>query len=526
MTFQQGKRSYNRIPRRRLADQPKLDKIMALGKHLDSSFAQRFVDADAWKGLKDKIFCQEFEMGVKQVTEQAVIGVTSLVGGTAGKVFGLGMEIGTIARTLSGKDNNWGRKNPQVGEWVAINNGVEHVKQKVKQAIAIGGATMFQDAPLKEDADIEIGNVVSIGFYMHEGTVPGTKTVFNFSSANGNKPGQEERHLNELMVLDEERQATLNGNTVLARLKSIVLGKESVPVRYEDEIPVDPGSEVVYKGERFKIVECDGFTTRITNKSRTLNVDVMDLKRGRVKHTNSWNYAKNTDGGFSADSKAQLHMGQWVWLPPRHSTSQIYPAAKYELGVLRLINGAIGDGYYAMDGVRFQTVVGQIHPCPKKEQQWMGLQKAFLRFKIAAVKGIDVPRYKLGRDWVLQVLGVKTVGDSEPAKEKKTPDGPTENHPETSRLSGLGKILDVGQRNEQRSPVRPEDKAETKKTNLKVAKELQDSLEITQDSANKMVNDTRDPTKTRDMISNNNSQSNYVFGIVILCAAIYLISYT
>ena len=154
----------------------------------------------------------------------------------------------------------------------------------------------------------------------------------------------------------------------------------------------------------------------------------------------------------------------------------------------------------------------------------MGLQKAFLRFKIAAVKGIDVPRYKLGRDWVLQVLGVKTVGDSEPAKEKKTPDGPTENHPETARLSGFAKILDVGERNEQRN--RPEDKAEAKKTNLKVAKELQDSLEITQDSANKMVNDTRDPTKTRDMISNNTSQSHYVFGIVIFCAAIYLISYT
>jgi hypothetical protein len=285
---------------------------------------------------------------------------------------------------------------------------------------------------------------------------------------------------------------------------------------------VDEGSEVVYKGETFKIVECDGFTARITNKSRTVNVDVMDLKRGRVKHTNSWNYAKNTDGGFSADSKAQLHTGQWVWLQPRASTLRIYPGAKYELGVLRLINGAIGDGYYAMDGVRFQTVVGQIHPCPKKDQEWMGLQKAFLRFKIAAVKGIDTPRFKLGRDWVLQVLGVKTVGDSEPAKEKKTPDGPTENHPETNRLSGLAKILDVGQRNEQRN--RPEDKADTKKTNLKVAKELQDSLEISQDTANKMVNDTRDPETTE--IVENNSQSHYVFGIVILCAAIYLISYT
>ena len=523
MTFQQGKRSYNRIPRRRLGDQPKLDKIIALGKHLDSSFSQRFVDADAWKGLKDQIFGQEFEMGVKQVTEQAIIGVTSLAGGAVGKVFGLGMEIGAIARTISGKDPNWGRKNPNVGEWVAINNGVEHVKQTVTQAINIG-ATTFQDAPLKEDADILISRVVSIGFYMHEGTVPGTKTVFNFSTANGNKAGPDERHLNELMVLGEEQQATLNGNNVLARLKSIILGTATLPARNvfpdDDAVPVDVGSEVVYKGEIFEIVSCNGWMARITNKSRTLNVVVEDLKRGRVEHTNSWNYAKNTDGGFSADSKAQFHKGQWVWLSPRASTLRIYPAAKYELGVLRLINGAIGDGYYAMDGVRFQTVVSQIGPCPKKDQEWMGLQKAFLRFKISAVKGIDVPRYKLGRDFILSVLGVKTVGDSEPAKEKKTPDGPA------SRLSHLAKIFDVGHRNEQRWPARPEDKADAKKTNLKVAKELQDTLKVPQDTANKMVNDTRDPTQTTDMFSNNTSQSHYVFGIVILCAAIYLISYT
>ena len=522
MTFRQGKRSYNRIPRRRLADQPKLHKIMELGKHLDSGFMKRFADADAWKGLKDKLFGKEFEFGVKEVTQQAIIGVTSLAGGTAGKVFGLGMEIGSIARTLSGKDSNWGRKNPSRGEWVAINNGVEHVKQKVKQAMAYGGSEMFQDAVTKEDADIEIGNIISIGFYIGEGTQPNTKNVFNFSSNNGNKPGQEERPVNQLMVLDDQRQATLNGNTVLARFKSIVLGKDALPARNANAVPVDEGSEVVYKGETFKIVECDGFTARIKNKVKTLNVDVMKLQRGRVEHTNSWNNAKNTDGGFSADSKAHLHKGQWVWLKPRFGTLQIYPKAKYELGVLRLINGAIGDGYYAMDGVRFQTVVSQVKPCPKKQQEWMGLQKAFLRFKISAVKGVDVPRYKLGRDWILQVLGVKTVGDSEPAKEKKTPDGPIEKHPETARLATLEKILDVGKRNEQRWPTRPEDKAEGKKANLKTAKDLQDSLEIPQTDANEMVN--APPVELVD--PKNTSQGSYVFGIVILCAAIYIVAYT
>ena len=519
MTFQQGKRTYNRIPRRRLADQPKLDKIMKLGKHLDSDFMHRFVDADAWKGLKDKIFGKEFELGVKQVTEQAVIGVTSMVGGPVGKVFGLGMEIGSIARTLSGKDSNWGRKNPNVGEWVAINNGVEHIKQKVKKAIQIGSASMFQDAPTKEEADIQIGNVVSIGFYISEGTEPNTKTVFNFQVA-----GQEERHLNELMVLDKDRQKVLDGNEVLARLKSIVLGKDSIPIRNENAVPVDEGSEVVYKGQVYKVVKCDGFSAQITNKVRTVNVDVSELKRGRVEHTNGWNSAKNTNGGFSASSKSNFHKGQWVWMEPRYETYRIYGKAKYELGVLRLINGAIGDGYYAMDGVRFQTVVSQIRPCPKNDQQWMNTQKAFLRFKIAAVKGIDVPRQKLGRDWVLQVLGIKTVGDTEPTHKKKTPAGPVEKHDGALLTRKLGKILNVGDRNEQTWPARPEDKARDKTLKIESAKEIQDKLEIPQSTANQMVNESRQPEKAQ--LVGSSSQGAFVFGVVVLCAAIYLVSYT
>ena len=118
-----------------------------------------------------------------------------------------------------------------------------------------------------------------------------------------------------------------------------------------------------------------------------------------------------------------------MWLKPRASVLLIYPRAKYELAILRIINGAIADGFYAMDGVRYQTVISQVRPCPKHDVEWMSLQKEFLRFKIAAVKGIDVARFKLGRDHVLAVLGVKTVGDSEPIK-KETPKGPKEDHPE------------------------------------------------------------------------------------------------
>ena len=516
MTFHQGRRTFNRIPRRRLADQPKLKKVMELGKHLDSGFSERFLDADAWKGLKDKMFGKEFELGVKEVTEQAVIGVTSLVGGTGGKVFALGMEIGNIMRNLSGRDSQWGRKNPQRGEWVAISNGVEHVKQKVKQALGAGGVSMFMDSATKADQEIEIGNKVSIGFYMHERTASGTKTVFNFEV-----PGQEERHLNELMVLSPLRQKTLDDKPALARLKSIVLGDDSLPSRNANAVPVDRGAEVVYKGVVYKIGDCNGFTATISNKMKSLNVDVSELSRGRVEHTNSWNYAKNTDGGFSADSKAQFHKGQWVWLQPRFSTKMIYGKAKYELGVIRIINAAIADGYYAMDGIRFQTVISQVRPCPKHDQEWMGLQKAFLRFKIAAVKGVDVARYKLGRDHVLQVLGVKTVGDSEPKKETKTPQGPDEAHPESKKMAKLKAILDVGLRNEQKWPTRPKDKASLMTGDIVAAMALQDKLKVSQDTANKIVNDGGNGEPQIDVAPNNSVQS-----YILFCAAIYLISYT
>ena len=516
MTFQQGRRSYNRIPRRRLADQPKLQKIMELGKHLDSDFASRFLDRDAWTGLKEKLFGKEFQLGVKEVTQQAIIGVTSLAGGTVGKVYGLGMEIGAIARSLSGKDSNWGRTNPSVGEWVGINNGVEHVKQKVKKAIQLGSAAMFQDAPLQEEADMEIGNVVSLGFFITDGTVPNTKTVFNFQVA-----GKEERHSNEIMVLDQERQKALDGNPMLARLKSIVLGTDALPIRNDNAVPVDYGSEVVYKGEVFKVIDCDGFTARIKNKMKTLNVDISQLKRGRVEHTNSWNYARNTDGGFSADSRSQFYKGQWVWLQPRFETLLIYPNAKYELGVLRLINGAIGDGYYAMDGLRFQTVVSQMRPCPRSDRQWMNTERAFLRFKIAAVKGIDVSRQKLGRDWVLQVLGVKTVGDSNPVLEQPT----NPQNPETLRLQKFKRILDVGKRNEQRWPARPEDRADDNKQKMYAAKELVNTLDVPQETANEIVNNSHSP-EIHHLKKENTSPSSYFFGIAILCTAIYLISYT
>ena len=128
------------------------------------------------------------------------------------------------------------------------------------------------------------------------------------------------------------------------------------------------------------------------------------------------------------------------------------------------------------------------------------------------------------RDHVLAVLGVKTVGDSEPIK-KETPKGPKEDHPENLKLNKLKQILDVGARNEQKWPFRKEDKAQSKKDKIEVAKEVQDSLKVSQDTANKMVNNTDSPENIQPG-DGNNSANSYIFGIVIFCAAIYFVTYT
>ena len=94
-----------------------------------------------------------------------------------------------------------------------------------------------------------------------------------------------------------------------------------------------------------------------------LEVPVGDLSRGRVKHSNN-NYMTNTDNGLNAGARPKFYSGQWEWLPARSSVIQLGIAkVRWELGVLRLLNGAMADGYYCLDGARFQTHASQVYPC-------------------------------------------------------------------------------------------------------------------------------------------------------------------
>ena len=83
----------------------------------------------------------------------------------------------------------------------------------------------------------------------------------------------------------------------------------------------------------------------------------------------------------------------------------------------------------------------------------------------------------------------------------------------------------MGKRNEQPWPTRPEDKAQSKTDKIKIAKEVQDTLQVSQDAANKLVNETKPPEATQPGDGNGSPQS-YIFGVVIFCAAIYFVVYT
>ena len=72
-------------------------------------------------------------------------------------------------------------------------------------------------------------------------------------------------------------------------------------------------------------------------------------------------------------------------------------------------------------------------------------------------------------------------------------------------------------------PRRPEE-AQSKVDKIKVAKEVQD-LKVSQDAANELVNETMPPEATQPGDGNGSAQS-YIFGVVILCAAIYFVAYT
>ena len=173
---------------------------------------------------------------------------------------------------------------------------------------------------------METERLVSFGFVIEPSTESDMVKVFNFETGEN----QDVRR-NMVRALPGPRQMVLNTNENLAAIKAIVLDSSSQMARHTT-------------------LTCDGTTARIGDSAWHFDVKMSDLSRGRVAHTNSWNYKsfnKGLKSGFNSSSKSSFFKGQWVWIKPRAIILQVYPESLKELGVIRLINGTIGDGYYA-----------------------------------------------------------------------------------------------------------------------------------------------------------------------------------
>ena len=329
----------------------------------------------------------------------------------------------------------------------------------------------------KADEEIETERLTSIGFAVSDGSKPGTTKVFNFETGEF-----EERLKFQLAALPKERQVRLNSVESLRIIKQIVLHPDPpVPKKLRCDIPCDPGEEVVYQGNTYKVVTCDGTRVRISDGRVHFDANMSELKRGRVKHTNSWNYGVAINSNFDSDSRSKIHTGQWVWVAPRAGTVSAQPHAKKELGCVRLINGIIVDGYYALDGLRFQTHLSQVHPVLQERQEFLDQMKGFREFKSYAVRGAGVVRnFAPGGSHVLLVTGQASLNKEllEPGTNRSFMDA---NHSATATLP-------LGFTPRDRNPKMDPNKLTEDELINQVASEIAQKYGIAKSTANQMVN--------------------------------------
>jgi len=280
------------------------------------------------------------------------------------------------------------------GDWVLIDDGVETLPSGMKQTLEWGEGEMFGEEPEPWEIDLETEHLVSVGFVTEPNADDGMVAIFNLEYGEARQYRKQ-----DLSHLDSNRANALQANADMEAIKAFVLDPEAVAQRLSCEVPCDPGEEVEYEGDMYRIVTCNGTTANIENGNNSLQVKMSWLTRGRVDHTNSWNYQQNgeTPTGFDRDIKPRLYKSQWVWLPVRSKGLLHYPEALKELGVVRLINGDTLDGYYCSDGARFQVHLDMVHALKEERQEWLNRHADFKRFQQKAVIGnADVRAFSLG----------------------------------------------------------------------------------------------------------------------------------
>ena len=398
-----------------------IDNVKALHKsteHWRSGF-KTIWSKEGWGGLWRKITgAQEFQTGIATAVATGTAALAEgASGGTLGAIGAFIIEAGDLI------NKHWGTPPDDVrkGDWVAIDNGSIRLKKKLKAALSWGMGAIFEDFPEQEELEMDTEKLVSFGFVVDITEQSDVVKVFNFETGE-----QQDVRKNMVRRLPENRQRDIKENKNMMAIWHIILDKDEVAHKLACNVPCDPGEEVTYKGGLYNIVTCDGTVARIGDAVETFDVHMKELGRGRVDHINSWNYRtslnedetlgphdeetiypESVKSGFNSSSRSPIYKGQWVWVSPRFKTVETYPDCKKELGVIMVINGAIVVGYYALDGLRFDSHQSQLVGVHTERQAWLNEHKSFFKFKTYAVTGdYLVQSYALGRDFNLICTGL------------------------------------------------------------------------------------------------------------------------
>ena len=337
-----------------------------------------------WDIFKKLLGTDDFQTGVVAPAVGAAASYVNL--NTGGALAGVVTVVKEVADWYKG---GHGPEGLTRGTWVHIDNGEEKLVKKTELALDYGAIAMFGEAPLPRDIEETAQHIVSLGFIVEPTVEEDSVSVFNFETGE-----IQTKRRQDVKPIGESEAKALDDKPNIKAIKLMVLEKKQVAEKLKCDIPCDPGQEVVYQNVRYKVVECDGTNITIENEEQAVKVPMREVTRGRVEHTNTWNYGA-TEGfesgvstSFHKGVTADYYKGQWCWTPCRESTNEHSGSrSERELGVLRLINGELLDGYYAFDGARFNLPTRFVKPCNRELAATFDLHREFKIFKAYAAEG-------------------------------------------------------------------------------------------------------------------------------------------
>ena len=340
----------------------------------------------------------------------------AIVGGPMGAALAVAIEVGgkVIRKTWDeyrAKMSQFGLTTYGPGQWVAIDNGevpaitnVHNVLDDENWRRRLGAIQQRPDIVTGEGVPFK--ESMSVGFVIGEGQRKNTVQVFNFM-----KSREETKTKNEIAVLDQGHAGEMDINPVWSEIRLLYF-EEDAPSRLDSDVNTDPGSEVIFEGDRYLIVQSNGTQIHIESKANGTRrwVTIDQLKAGRRPHNNSWNYQNGeVSDGFDG-SDATLFIGAFIWIRPQRHIKSKYPNVERQLACIYELEGQSVKAFTCVDGHRvlIQLYDNELRPVSDSMDQFLNHTEGFTRFKDAAVRGFDVKQLAPGknRETTLLTLGV------------------------------------------------------------------------------------------------------------------------